>query len=74
MHVRLPAGRGVLAIEVRDPAGKVVPAYSGTVGEGGQPWPVPFAVNDATGDWRVTVRDPLGGGVATAEIRMVAAQ
>ncbi len=69
MHVRLPADPGlfrkVLAVEVRDPAGRLVPAYSGvvaTAGEGGAPWPVPFAANDLAGDWSITVRDPLGAG------------
>ena len=79
-HVRVPNGAGtfrkVVRVELRDPAGRVVPAYSGNVtllGPSGRGWPVPFAVNDAAGEWTLWVRDILGGGVASARVNVVAA-
>ncbi len=55
-------GGGVLRIEVRDPAGRLVRAYSGNAQMGRAPgWAVPFALNDPPGRWTVMLRDPLEG-------------
>ena len=55
-------GAGDPQVEVRDPAGRLVRAYSGNVRVGWpQPWRIPFAINDTPGRWTVTVLDALGG-------------
>ena len=59
---RSPAAAQALRIEVIDPAGKGVAAYSGVavMRAGEAAWAVPFADSDAPGTWAVRVTDVLG--------------
>jgi hypothetical protein len=61
---RSPALMHVLHLEVRDPAGQIVSAYSANVAlKGGKgSWKLKLALNDKPGTWTVTVRDALGAG------------
>lgn len=69
LHIRLEdeAGaavdRSVVRLEVFDPSGKAVPHYAGnvTVRDGQADFEVPFAMNDASGAWRVRARDVVSG-------------
>jgi hypothetical protein len=63
-------GRAVLHIEALDPAGKLVPHYSGNaLAPGGAAlWTLPLAFNDPAGQWTIRVTDPLTGGSATARL------
>jgi hypothetical protein len=65
-----PAARHVLRLEVIDPAGKVIPHYSGNVLFGGKAVSraLPLALNDSPGAWRIRVTDVLGGGTAEAAL------
>jgi hypothetical protein len=66
----------VLRVELRDPLGRLVRAYSGNVkvpaGPAGWLWQIPFAVNDPPGDWMLSVHDPLGGSTATQTVPLLA--
>ncbi len=48
-------------VEVRDPSGKVVDYYGGTLplSNGSAEFAVPLALNDRPGVWRVTAREPF---------------
>ncbi len=72
-ELRLP-GAGVLHVELRDPSGRLAGAYSGNarVDGGRVTWAVPFALDDAAGEWVLRVLDVLGGGSARAVIRVIA--
>ena len=74
-RLRLTSPAPVLEVEIRDPAGDVVPRYGGLVWprDGEATWQVPFALNDASGRWEVRVTDPLGGGEVRAGISVGAA-
>ncbi|HEV2099453.1 MAG TPA: beta-galactosidase [Stellaceae bacterium] len=64
------AATDVIHVEIADPAGKVVPYYSGNLlARGGAvPYPLPLAVNDKPGTWTIRARDRLGGADATARL------
>jgi hypothetical protein len=66
----------VLRVELRDPQGRLVRAYSGNArvpaGPGGLLWRVSFALNDPPGDWTLSVHDPLGGSTVTRTIPLLA--
>jgi hypothetical protein len=67
-HAGAPdAALHVLGLELVDPAGKVVPYYSGNVlAPGGvASRRVPLAVSDPTGRWTVRVTDALDGATVT---------
>jgi hypothetical protein len=59
-----------LHVEVEDPAGKVVPWYSGNLAVGAETIsrPIPLALNDPVGTWRIRVTDVLSGQSATASM------
>ena len=61
----------MVRVEVFDPAGKPVRYYSGnaTIRDGRAPFPVPFALNDAKGAWRVRARDVISGLTAERTFR-----
>jgi hypothetical protein len=65
-----PAAQHVVRVDVVDPAGAVVPHYSGNVpaerGRGGKL--LPLARNDATGEWEIRVRDVLSGQEASSRV------
>jgi hypothetical protein len=63
-----PAAAQVLHVSVTDPAGRVATHYTANVvvTDGAAAHAVPFAVNDAPGDWRISVRDMLSGQERTA--------
>ena len=63
---RAPVDLSVVRVEVFDPAGRPVRHYSGnvTVRNGTAAYQVPFALNDAPGNWRVTARDVVSGLVS----------
>ncbi|MCX7380791.1 MAG: hypothetical protein NT133_05065 [Alphaproteobacteria bacterium] len=67
-----PAAATVLHVTLRDPAGKVMRIYGGNavLRGGGLIWVVPFALDDAPGDWNIAVHDVLGGGTATGRITL----
>jgi len=67
-----PAARSVLHVDVIDPAGKVLPHYSGNVlaEDGRAAKLLPVAMNDAVGKWQVRVRDVFSGHVATATVEV----
>jgi len=58
-----PVDRSVVHLDVLDPAGKPVQYYSGnvTVKDGHAEFQIPFALSDATGDWRIRGRDVISG-------------
>jgi hypothetical protein len=62
----------VLRFEVRDPSGALSEAYSRTVvshrGEG--ELLIPFALNDAPGEWRITVTDVATGVQGEGTVRL----
>lgn len=62
--------RGVLRLEVRDPAGAVAPHYSGVLLAplGKAERLLPIALNDATGTWTVAVTDLLSGQSVQASL------
>ena len=64
----------VLRVDVVDPAGARVRAYSGNVLLGGATasWRLPFALNDAVGSWRVRVTDVLTGRMVSSRIAVEA--
>jgi hypothetical protein len=67
-----PAAATVLRIDVRDPAGHLVPSYSGNAvlrGAAGT-WPIAFAVNDPPGAWQITLRDMIGGSHASVTVEL----
>jgi hypothetical protein len=63
-----PVDLSVVRIEVFDPAGRLARQYSGnvTVKDGRAAHQIPFALNDASGAWRVRARDVVSG--LTAEV------
>ena len=66
-----PVDRSVVHVQVFDPAGKPVRYYSGNadVFAGTARYAIPFALNDAPGQWRVRVRDVVSGLAAEREVR-----
>jgi hypothetical protein len=66
-----PVDLSVVHLEVMDPAGKPVRYYSGnvTVKNGAAKFEIPFAPNDAPGDWSVRARDVISGLTAERSIR-----
>jgi hypothetical protein len=60
----------IVHLDVIDPASRVVGVYSGNVRLSNETasWPLPFAVNDAVGLWRVRVTDVLTGRTMSSEI------
>ncbi len=58
-----PVDRSVVRVEVRDPAGKLARHYSAnyTIREGTARIDIPFALNDASGAWRIEARDVISG-------------
>jgi|LSQX01.1.fsa_nt_gb hypothetical protein len=67
-------GDHVLRVEVRDPAGALSDAYTRMVvsERGVATVSIPFALNDAPGDWRVAVRDVATGMQGEAIVRLSA--
>ena len=65
-----PVDLSVARLEVFDPAGRLVRHYSGnvTIRDGRAAYHIPFAVNDASGTWRVRARDVISG--LTAEVML----
>jgi hypothetical protein len=61
---RSAAASHVVHLEARDPAGRVVGAYSANIAlRGGKArWQLKLALNDKPGIWTVTARDGLGAG------------
>jgi hypothetical protein len=66
-----PVDRSVVRLEVFDPAGKLVRHYCGnvTVRDGRASYAIPFAMNDASGAWRVRARDVVSGLTAERVVR-----
>ena len=66
-----PVDLSVVRVEVVDPGGQIARHYSGnvTVKDGRAAYRIPFAVNDATGAWRVRARDVLSGLAAEVVVR-----
>ena len=62
----------VLRIEVRDPSGGLSEAYTRTVvsERGEAQLTIPFALNDAAGTWRITVRDVATGVEGEATVTL----
>jgi hypothetical protein len=69
-----PAALQILRLEVTDPAGRLLRHYSGNLtGSGGTiDQPLPLALNDPVGDWKIRVTDVLSGQVAEATLEVVA--
>lgn len=65
-----PAAFHVFQVEVTDPAGRPVRQYSGNVIAEGETatHPLPLALNDQVGTWRIRVTDALSGQAAEATI------
>lgn len=65
-----PVDLSVAHVEVFDPAGRAARHYSGnaTIREGRARYQIPFAMNDAAGNWRVQARDAISG--LTAEVML----
>lgn len=63
----------VLHIEVVDPGGQLVRQYSGNVIAAGESasHPLPLALNDAVGTWRIQVTDASTGRTIAAELKVV---
>jgi hypothetical protein len=62
-----PAATHIFHVDVTDPAGKVVPYYSGNVlaAKGRADKFLPLSLSDKTGNWTVHVKDLLTGQVQT---------
>lgn len=62
--------KSVVQVKVFDPDGKLVRHYSGnaTIRDGRAQFQIPFALNDAKGNWRVQVRDVISGLTAERAI------
>jgi uncharacterized protein YfaS (alpha-2-macroglobulin family) len=58
-----PVDRSVVSMQVFDPTGKSVRYYSSnvTVIDGKAEFAIPFALNDAKGNWKVQARDVISG-------------
>jgi len=71
-----PVDLSVMRVEVLDPAGHMVRYYSGnvTLRDGRASFEIPFALSDATGEWRVRVRDVVSGLTAETVITPRAAE
>ena len=65
-----PVDLSVVHLDVFDPAGKLVRYYSGnvTIRQGQANFPIPFALNDPKGTWRVQARDVVSGLTAKQAI------
>ncbi len=63
-----PVDLSVVHVDVYDPAGRRVRHYSGntTLRDGKAAYPIPFALSDTSGPWRVQARDVISG--LTAEV------
>jgi hypothetical protein len=78
LEIRLVDDRGapvdlsVVRVEVFDPAGKLARHYSGnvTVRDGRARFQIPFALNDAPGQWRLRARDAVSGLRAEQPVRV----
>jgi hypothetical protein len=66
-----PVDRSVVRLEVFDPSGKLVRHYSGnvTVNDGRAQFAIPFAMNDAPGQWQVRARDVISGLSASRSLQ-----
>jgi hypothetical protein len=62
-----PAATHIFHVDVMDPAGKVMPYYSGNVlaTKGRADKILPLSLNDKNGNWTVRVKDLLTGQVQT---------
>jgi uncharacterized protein YfaS (alpha-2-macroglobulin family) len=62
----------VLRFEVRDPSGALSEAYTRNVlsERGVAQLTIPFALNDAQGEWHVTVRDIASGVTGEATVKL----
>ena len=69
---RSPAARGVLRLDVVDPDGTTVGHYSRNLiaWRGMAVHPLPLALNDKTGVWKLRVTDLAGGETSIAEIQV----
>jgi hypothetical protein len=65
-----PAERRVVHLEVIDPDGNMVAAYSGNsiAADSGAAKVLPLALNDKSGVWKLRASDILSGETATAEL------
>lgn len=66
------AGLHVFRVEVVDPAGRASPCYSDNVvaREGSAEFKLPFALNDASGEWTLFVRDVTSGKTAMKKVTL----
>jgi hypothetical protein len=66
----LPVRRSVVAVRVVAPDGRLARHYSGNVEirDGRGRFEIPFALNDAPGEWRVEARDAVSGLTAERSI------
>jgi hypothetical protein len=66
-----PVDRSAVSMQVFDPSGKSVRYYSSnlTVPDGKAEFAIPFALNDAKGNWKVRARDVISGLIAEQIIR-----
>lgn len=64
----------VIRVEVRDPAGGACGQYGAMLSADGatQEMRIPFAQNDATGEWRIAATDVISGVAGEATIRLEA--
>ena len=69
---RSPAAPNVLHVDVVDPNGGVVLAYSGNiiVARGEAAKLLPLALNDQPGTWKIRATDVASGETSTAELRV----
>lgn len=69
-----PAIARAVRVEVRSPEGKLLRHYSGNIlVKGGKAqWQVPFALNDAAGEYKVTCKDVLTGQVVVLTVERAA--
>lgn len=68
--VRAATADDVVHVEVSDPTGRPVPAYSANLraADGSVSFDLPFADSDAAGDWTITATDLASGMSATARV------
>ncbi len=77
VHLSMPYGHKnfpeAIHVEVRNPEGKVLNYYDKNLllKEGNARFSVPLALNDAAGDWSVTVREPYTHEASTANFTVI---
>jgi hypothetical protein len=77
VHLSMPYGHKnfpeAIHVEVRNPEGKILNYYGRNLQlkEGTARFSVPLALNDAAGDWTVTVREPYTHETGTANFTVI---